>query len=64
MSLRLVTAVSVRGDEVCSVGSEDNVMLASLFPLDDGLTAPTEALSQLEEGTFTFDPSRTAKPYK
>mmetsp|Transcript_37376 Transcript_37376/g.83177 ORF Transcript_37376/g.83177 Transcript_37376/m.83177 type:complete len:438 (+) Transcript_37376:84-1397(+) len=42
----------------------DNQLLAALFPSDDGSRVPSEAVAQMESGTFRFDVSRPAKPYR
>ena len=51
-------------EEGASESDGDNALLASLFPQDDGLTAPCETAGQLEGGSFSFDTTRLAKPYK
>ena len=62
MTLKLVTAHCGSGD--APAVKEDDMLLAALFPLDDGLSTPTESLLQLEDGNFMFDSSRRAKPYR
>ena len=43
----------------------DNLLLAALFPFDDGQSINGfESICQLQNGTFRFDPSRPAKPYR
>ncbi|KAG1669247.1 hypothetical protein FOA52_003284 [Chlamydomonas sp. UWO 241] len=42
----------------------DNELLAALFPYDDGSVLPSEAAAQLEAGSFVYDSSLPAKPYK
>ncbi|GAX73452.1 hypothetical protein CEUSTIGMA_g904.t1 [Chlamydomonas eustigma] len=68
-SLKAVTACCltspVADDSSNAVGiSPDNLLLASLFPHDDGSEAPSESMLQMENGAFKFDMSRPAKPYK
>lgn len=55
LNLQLVTA--------CCADPSDDPLLGALFPQDDGNSVPTEALLQLENGTFELDPSQTAKPF-
>ncbi len=43
---------------------EDNVLLAALFPGDDGSAAGDESLAQLQGGTFKYDSAKTQKPYR
>ena len=43
---------------------DDNVLLAALFPGDDGSATAYESLAQLQGGTFKYDTSRPAKPYR
>lgn len=56
INLKLVTAHSEVRD--------DNVLLAALFPGDDGSATAYESLAQLQGGTFRYDTSRQAKPYR
>mmetsp|Transcript_8505 Transcript_8505/g.24395 ORF Transcript_8505/g.24395 Transcript_8505/m.24395 type:complete len:434 (-) Transcript_8505:766-2067(-) len=42
----------------------DNVYLANLFPGDTGAATPNEANNQLEGGTFKFDLTQPARPYR
>ncbi|KAG2493497.1 hypothetical protein HYH03_008313 [Edaphochlamys debaryana] len=56
VNLKLVTAHSDVRD--------DNVLLSALFPGDDGSASAFEGLAQLQGGTFKFDSSRPAKPYR
>ncbi|GFR48553.1 hypothetical protein Agub_g10452 [Astrephomene gubernaculifera] len=56
VNLKLVTAHSEVRD--------DNVLLAALFPGDDGSATAFESLAQLQGGTFKYDTSRPAKPYR
>ncbi|KXZ50918.1 hypothetical protein GPECTOR_14g165 [Gonium pectorale] len=56
VNLRLVTAHSDMRD--------DNLLLAALFPGDDGSATAYESLAQLQGGTFKYDTSRPAKPYR
>ncbi|GIL44794.1 hypothetical protein Vafri_2281 [Volvox africanus] len=56
VNLKLVTAHSEVRD--------DNVLLGALFPGDDGSATAYESLAQLQGGTFKYDTSRSAKPYR
>ncbi|GIL76124.1 hypothetical protein Vretifemale_5834 [Volvox reticuliferus] len=56
VNLKLVTAHSEVRD--------DNVLLGALFPGDDGSATAYESLAQLQGGTFKYDTSRPAKPYR
>ncbi|GLC33262.1 hypothetical protein PLESTB_000353300 [Pleodorina starrii] len=56
VNLKLVTAHSEVRD--------DNMLLAALFPGDDGSATAYESLAQLQGGTFKYDTFRPAKPYR
>ena len=43
---------------------DDNALLAALFPGDDGSGSDFESLAQLQGGTFKYDATRSAKPYR
>ncbi|PNH03608.1 THO complex subunit 5, partial [Tetrabaena socialis] len=56
VNLKLVTAHSEVRD--------DNVLLAALFPGDDGSATAYESLAQMQGGTFKYDATRPAKPFR
>ncbi|EFJ49290.1 hypothetical protein VOLCADRAFT_120782 [Volvox carteri f. nagariensis] len=58
---RLQTIISVKFQFLVR---DDNVLLAALFPGDDGSATAYESLAQLQGGTFKYDTSRPAKPYR
>ena len=63
-SLTCASLTCSAAEEGAAEGDGDNALLATLFPQDDGLTAPCETAGQLEGGSFSFDTTRLAKPYK